>query len=89
MERIVDKFIDELQVQLAAQKVTISLAPAARAWLAEKGYDELFGARPLSRLIQSSIRLPLANEILFGKLAGGGAVAVGVADGALSFDYSR
>ncbi len=89
MERIVDKFIDELQTQLTAQKVTISLEPAARAWLADKGYDELFGARPLSRLIQSSIRLPLANEILFGKLAGGGAVEVGVADGVLSFDYSR
>jgi ATP-dependent Clp protease ATP-binding subunit ClpA len=88
MERIVGKFIDELGAQLQAQKVSLSLTGGATRWLAEHGYDEVFGARPLSRLIQRTIRMPLANEILFGKLASGGTVVVDELDGALSFQYA-
>jgi len=86
MEQIVDKFIVELGDQLGERNVTISLDLAARAWLAVKGYDELFGARPLGRLIQETIRQPLADELLFGKLEKGGHVSVGEVDGKLTFE---
>ncbi|PID56716.1 ATP-dependent Clp protease ATP-binding subunit ClpA [candidate division KSB3 bacterium] len=72
MENIVEKFIDELRGQLASQQIQITLEPDARSWLAEHGYDERYGARPLARLIQETIRQPLAEEILFGKLEHGG-----------------
>ena len=76
MEDIVDKFIDELNQQLAPQHIRLTLEPAARTWLAEHGYDEMYGARPLARLIQETIRQPLAEEILFGKLEDGGIAIV-------------
>ncbi|MCP4400787.1 MAG: ATP-dependent Clp protease ATP-binding subunit ClpA [bacterium] len=76
MEHIVDKFIDELNEQLASQHIRLTLEPAARTWLAEQGYDEMYGARPLIRLIQDTIRRPLAEEILFGKLEEGGIAIV-------------
>lgn len=76
MERVVDKFIDELQWQLAEKKITLELGEAARAWLAEKGYDPAFGARPLARVIQTEIKDPLAEEILFGRLKNGGHVRI-------------
>jgi ATP-dependent Clp protease ATP-binding subunit ClpA len=87
--RVVDKFVMQLEAQLADRNVTIELTDAARAWLAEKGYDPLYGARPLARVIQEHIKKPLAEELLFGKLAKGGAVRVGVDDGskALTFTY--
>ena len=69
----------ELEVQLADRKVFIELSDGARRWLAEKGYDRLFGARPLARIIQEYLKKPLAEEVLFGKLAnGGGTVRVDV-----------
>lgn len=83
MERVVDKFIVELNEQLTPQHITVQLTGPARSWLAKHGYDEMYGARPLARLIQTTIRQPLAQEILFGKLQEGGAAAVSVKDDAL------
>ena len=74
--RVVDKFVLQLEEQLADRNVTIELDASARAWLAEKGYDPLFGARPLGRIIQEHIKKPLAEELLFGRLAKGGMVRV-------------
>jgi ATP-dependent Clp protease ATP-binding subunit ClpA len=74
--RVVGKFILQLEEQLADRNVTIELDASARAWVAEKGYDPLFGARPLARIIQEHIKKPLAEELLFGHLAKGGIVRV-------------
>jgi ATP-dependent Clp protease ATP-binding subunit ClpA len=87
VERVVDKFVLELDAQLNDRKVFLELTPAARKHLAEKGYDKRFGARPMARLIQSEIKRPLADEILFGKLTQGGKVLIDEADGALVFHY--
>ena len=76
--RVVDKFVMQLEAQLADRNVTIELTDGARLWLAEKGYDRLYGARPLARVIQEHVKKPLAEELLFGRLAKGGAVRVGV-----------
>jgi ATP-dependent Clp protease ATP-binding subunit ClpA len=90
MGRIVDKFLAELEGQLGERKVTLTLDPQARKYLAEKGYDPKFGARPLSRLIHDEVRKPLADELLFGKLARGGAVTVTVdGDGQLAFEFEE
>ncbi|WP_296396356.1 ATP-dependent Clp protease ATP-binding subunit ClpA [Reyranella sp.] len=78
MGKVVDKFVAELEVQLADRKVFIELNDKARNWLAEKGYDKLFGARPLARVIQEYVKKPLAEEVLFGKLSDGGTVRVDV-----------
>ena len=78
MLNIVSKFINELQDQLAEQKVTLNLHDEAHQWLAKEGYDPLQGARPLSRVIQENIKKPLAEEVLFGKLQGGGKALVKV-----------
>jgi ATP-dependent Clp protease ATP-binding subunit ClpA len=86
--RVVDKLVAELQAQLKEKKVEIALDEAARAWLAEHGFDERFGARPMARLIQNEIKKPLANEILFGQLKTGGHVRIGVADGKLALRYA-
>ncbi|MCZ8183190.1 MAG: ATP-dependent Clp protease ATP-binding subunit ClpA [Beijerinckiaceae bacterium] len=74
--QVVDKFVAGLEAQLADRHVTISLSDEAREWLVEHGYDEAMGARPMARLIQATIKTPLAEEVLFGKLKGGGAVRV-------------
>ena len=76
--RVVGKFVLQLEEQLADRNVTIELDAAARDWLAAKGYDPLFGARPLARVIQEHIKKPLAEELLFGLLAKGGIVRVSV-----------
>ena len=76
MERIVDKFMTEMEVQLAEKRVRVTLSPSARLWLAERGYDPNFGARPLARLIQTEIKDVLADEILFGRLRQGGLVSI-------------
>ncbi|MGH6973224.1 MAG: ATP-dependent Clp protease ATP-binding subunit ClpA [Stellaceae bacterium] len=85
--RVVDKFILQLEEQLADRNVTIELDEAARKWLAEKGYDRLYGARPLARLIQEHVKKPLAEELLFGKLAKGGVVQVRRDCDKLAFAY--
>jgi ATP-dependent Clp protease ATP-binding subunit ClpA len=88
MEMIVDKFMHEFADQLAAKKVTISYADSVRTWLAEKGYDPQYGARPLARIIQTEIKDVLADEILFGKLEKGGSVKLNMGDeNQLIIDY--
>ena len=87
IRRVVDKFVIQLEEQLADRNVAIELSAAARAWLAEKGYDATYGARPLARLIQEAIKKPLADELLFGRLAKGGRVRVGLKNGKPSFGY--
>jgi len=86
IKNVVDKFMTELQSQLADKKVTINASDKAKEWLAIRGYDEKLGARPMSRLIQDLVRKPLAEEILFGKLSSGGDVFVDEEDDALVFD---
>lgn len=76
IHQVVQKFVMQLETQLAERNVTFDLAPDAIAWLAEKGYDEKMGARPLARVIQEHIKKPLADEILFGKLKKGGVLRV-------------
>ncbi len=83
---VVDKFLFELEAQLAEKQVTLSVEEDARAWLGDKGYDAKMGARPMARVIRDQIRKPLAEELLFGKLARGGHVNVRVSDGELVFD---
>ncbi|MGX7927525.1 ATP-dependent Clp protease ATP-binding subunit ClpA [Tsuneonella sp. HG094] len=86
--RVVDKFILQLELQLADQNVHIQFDSDARGWLAEKGYDKLYGARPMARLIQEKIKQPLAEELLFGKLSGGGEVHVSLKDGQPAFELT-
>ena len=89
MEMIVEKFILQLESQLAEQRVAITLETNAREWLAAKGYDPSYGARPLSRVVQTDVRNPLTDEILFGRLEQGGTVNIGLSktDDALEFTY--
>jgi len=84
--RVVDKFILELEVQLADRNVHIALTDEAKEWLVARGYDRLYGARPMARLIQEQIKKPLADELLFGKLVKGGEVRVHLKDGKLAFE---
>ena len=85
METIVEKFVMQLEAQLAERKIAFVLQPEARAWLAKKGYDPVFGARPLARTVQSEVRDPLTDEILFGKLEHGGTVTIALVNDALDF----
>ena len=87
IERVVEKFIMELDHQLNEKKVFLQLTPKARRWFAERGYDPAFGARPMARLIQNEIKKVLADEILFGKLQNGGKVEVDENEGKLTFSY--
>ena len=87
METIVEKFILQLEAQLSERRVAITLEPEARAWLAHKGYDPVYGARPLARVVQSDVRDPLTDEILFGRLENGGTVVIRVEHDMLAFDY--
>jgi ATP-dependent Clp protease ATP-binding subunit ClpA len=86
IRNVVQKFVMELEAQLADRHVTLELTEDAADWLAKNGYDELYGARPLARVIQEHIKKPLADEILFGRLVRGGHVVVGLKDGKLVFD---
>ena len=81
--QVVEKFVLQLEAQLMDRNVHIELTRAAAEWLAEKGYDDKMGARPLGRVIQEHIKKPLAEELLFGKLAKGGLVKVGIKAGEL------
>jgi ATP-dependent Clp protease ATP-binding subunit ClpA len=86
IERVVDKFIFELEAQLQEQRVTIEVDADARRWLAENGYDPKMGARPMARLIQQHIKKPLAEELLFGRLEQGGHLTIHLENGELVFD---
>ena len=87
VRKVVEKFVLQLEAQLAERQVNIELSTEAADWLAEKGYDQQMGARPLARVIQEEIKKPLAEEVLFGKLAGGGTVRILLKDGKLVFSY--
>ena len=84
--RVVDKFLIELEAQLHEKHVSIAVDPAARRWLAENGFDPMMGARPMARIIQDHVKRPLADELLFGKLADGGRVNVSVNDNKLALE---
>src|ERR1700727_670862 len=83
---VVKKFVLQLEAKLADRHVTIEATEDALDWLAKNGFDELYGARPLARVIQEHIKKPLADEILFGKLVRGGHVRVSLKDGELAFE---
>ena len=85
---VVDKFLMGVDLQLEDKNVRLETDDAARAWLAEHGYDRALGARPMERLIQDRIKKALAEELLFGKLAHGGHVKIGVADDDLHFEIT-
>ena len=89
METIVDKFILQLESQLSDRHVAMTLTAAARTWLATAGYDRVFGARPLARVIQKEVRDVLTDQILFGALEQGGTVTIGIADDRLSFTFDQ
>src|SRR5678815_3542722 len=86
--RVVDKFILQLELQLADRNVHIELDDEARAWLTERGYDRLYGSRPMGRLVQDKIKQPLAEELLFGKLVHGGEVKVRIKDNGPTFEIT-
>jgi len=88
MKKVVDKFIGEVRHSLGKKRVRITLSDDARTWLASKGYDPAFGARPLGRLIQTEIKDALSEEVLFGKLRKGGNVSITLDGEKLGFTYS-
>ena len=88
VSRVVDKFILQLELQLADRNVHIELDDEAREWLTTRGYDKLYGARPMQRLVQEKIKQPLAEELLFGKLVHGGEVNVKLKDNELTFEIT-
>jgi ATP-dependent Clp protease ATP-binding subunit ClpA len=88
MELIVDKFMGELNEQLVGKKVSLILSPEARGWLAQKGYDPKYGARPLDRVLQSHVKDPLSDKLLFGDLKKGGVVFVDIKDNKVVFTFN-
>jgi len=87
--KVVEKFVLQLEAQLEDRNVSIEMSEEAQAWIAEKGFDKIFGARPMGRFIQEHVKKPLADELLFGKLVKGGHVLITVADGKLAFDLTE
>jgi ATP-dependent Clp protease ATP-binding subunit ClpA len=87
--RVVDKFLIQLEEQLHEKKVEAQFTPALKDYLAEKGFDPLMGARPMSRLIQDAIRTALADELLFGRLVQGGKVTVDYVDGKITLAFAE
>jgi len=88
IRQVVTKFVLQLEAQLADRNITIELTDDAADWLAKNGFDELYGARPLARVIQENIKKPLADDILFGRLTRGGHVKVALKDGKIAFDIT-
>jgi ATP-dependent Clp protease ATP-binding subunit ClpA len=87
VRKVVEKFIFQLEAQLAERQINIEISQDAADWLARKGYDQQMGARPLARIIQEHVKKPLAEEVLFGKLSKGGTVRILLKDNAMAFDY--
>jgi ATP-dependent Clp protease ATP-binding subunit ClpA len=87
--KVVNKFVNEVSEQLTDKKVTLEITEAATEWLAKEGFDKLYGARPMGRLVQQKIREPLAEELLFGKLQRGGHVVVDLKDGKLNLNVTE
>ena len=88
VRRVVDKFLDEMDGQLAERRVHLDVSDAAKQWFADKGYDKTFGARPMARLIQDKLKVALADELLFGKLEQGGVARVDVAAGEIAIEVT-
>jgi ATP-dependent Clp protease ATP-binding subunit ClpA len=88
VEKIVEKFVGEIREKVKAQGVEVELTPAARAWLAKKGYSVQYGARSIGRLVQSEVKDRLADELLFGKLEKGGKVTIDLAEDQLQVVFS-
>ena len=88
MEKVVDKFMRELNGQLGPKKIKLTISAKVRTWLAEKGYDPQYGARPLARVIQTEMKDALSDEILFGRMQKGGEVSIDLKDDKLVFNYS-
>ena len=86
--QVVHKFVRELETQLATRKVALNVSQSACEWFANRGFDSVFGARPMSRLIQKELKNKLADEILFGTLKDGGAVNIDIKDDALTFQMA-
>jgi ATP-dependent Clp protease ATP-binding subunit ClpA len=86
IRKVARKFLDELEGQLQEKKVAIEVSPAAIDWFVEHGYDKAMGARPMARLVQNTLKAPLANEILFGKLTNGGVAHVDVKNGEITIE---
>lgn len=86
IKHVVDKFLNELEIQLKEKEVTMEVTDEARTWLAEKGYDRLYGARPMARLIQKKVKEPLSEELLFGQLEHGGHATIVVRDNEIVLD---
>jgi ATP-dependent Clp protease ATP-binding subunit ClpA len=84
---VVEKFVMQLEAQLAERQINIELSTEAADWLAKKGYDQQMGARPLARVIQEHVKKPLAEEVLFGKLSKGGTVRILLQGDGLTFSY--
>jgi len=89
MGRVVDKFVSQVQAKLKERKVALEVTPAARAFLAEKGYDPDFGARPMTRTVQTDLEDKLSDELLFGRLARGGRVTADRAEDGLVFRFAE
>ena len=89
IQKVADKMLGELELQLADRNVRITYTPAAREWIAKRGFDKLFGARPMARMIDEHINGKLVDELLFGKLEHGGSVHVDVKDDALTFAFTE
>jgi ATP-dependent Clp protease ATP-binding subunit ClpA len=87
--QVVDKNLAELEKLLAEKNVVLDVSPAAKAWLAEKGFDPALGARPMARLLEDRLKHPLSEAILFGALKKGGKAKVGLKDGELTFAFGR
>jgi len=87
VRKVVEKFVLQLEAQLMERQVNIEISTEAADYIADKGYDQQMGARPLARVIQEEIKKPLAEELLFGKLAQGGTVRILLGDGKLAFNY--
>jgi len=87
--KVVEKFVLQLEAQLEDRNVSIEMSEEAQSWIAEKGFDKIFGARPMGRFIQEHVKKPLAEELLFGKLVKGGHVLITVANGKLAFDLTE
>ncbi|MBC7660787.1 MAG: ATP-dependent Clp protease ATP-binding subunit ClpA [Chitinophagaceae bacterium] len=89
VKMVAKKFIDDLNLKLAKKKVTLDFSDEAIAWIAVKGYDEAYGARPIRRLVEEKVKQPLADELLFGEMANGGLINVKVVDDALHFEFIK
>jgi ATP-dependent Clp protease ATP-binding subunit ClpA len=89
IKHVVDKFIMELEVQLEKSKVHLNVDKSAREWFAHHGYDEKMGARPMARIIQEQLKRPLADELLFGRLIGGGKVDVSTKKGQITINIEE